>query len=941
MNGRIGGLLGMAVLMMAAAAEEEPYVATPLTRPGEFTSGIEGPCCDRDGHVYAVNFARQQTIGRVSPDGRGEVFVTLPGRSVGNGIVFDSRGRMHVADYVGHNILRIDPGTGAIEVFAHAAMSQPNDLAIAPDDTLYASDPDWAHGKGQVWKVATSGAVERVAADLGTTNGIEVSPDGRWLYVNESVQRHVWKFPILPDGTLGEKQLIRTFPDHGFDGMRCDAEGNLYITRHGKGTVVIMTPEGRSPAGGRRPGPVPDQPLLRRPRRQDGLRHRGRAHAARDVPRRDPGTGLAAAPGAGTGNDASQPCVRRGLPRTLDGETNMTPQQKAESLGIAFSKQEPGYLALVVRTGHLLITSGHVSDLKGKLGAGLSVEQGKAAARDCAAKILNSVWNAHGTLDGLRVLKLLGCVNSTPDFVEQHLVMNGCSDLLHEVFGKADAGAHARSAPRLRPAPDRGGRRGRSYLRDPGLNRAGRTQGDAPRPTDVRGPRAESRRTPGREHRPRYAGTWASGHAGIEAREATLRRSANVSRRTALRTLSTGAGVLALGSPKARSGSDDAPAPKRVAAVVTVYRPFSHADVLVSRLLRGWKNDGGPGPRLSLASLYIDQPEPDDLGHRLAAEHSVPIFDTIEGAITVGTDGIPLEGVLSIGEHGSYPTNAEGQHLYPRRRFFEQIVACFRRHGKVVPVFNDKHLGPRWEDARWMYETAKGLGIPLMAGSSLPLTYRDPDLTLRPGTPIEAALAVGYSEPEIYGIHALEAYQALVETRRGAESGVRWVQCLQGDALRAEIDAAGLPPRLLHGTLHAAGAPGWDELKGRLTDLTVLYRFQYRDGFAGRVLMLDGLAQATAAGVMLARRAGPRITRFEERTTPHYPHFAFLLHAIERMVRSGRPSYPVERTLLTSGLLDRLLSSRHEGARRLETPELGIAYTPVDYPHAPDPPLPI
>jgi sugar lactone lactonase YvrE len=247
MNARIGGtVLGMlALLAVAEAAEDKPYVATPLTRPGEFTRGIEGPSCDRDGNIYAVNFGKEQTIGKVTPDGRGEVFVTLPGTSVGNGIVFDARGRMYVADYVGHNVLRIDPMTRAIEVFAHAAMHQPNDLAIAPDDTLFASDPDWADSTGQVWKISTSREVGRVAADLGTTNGIEVSPDGKWLYVNESEQRNVWKFPIKAEGALGEKQLVKQFPDHGFDGMRCDVDGNLYITRYGKGTVVIMTPEGQ------------------------------------------------------------------------------------------------------------------------------------------------------------------------------------------------------------------------------------------------------------------------------------------------------------------------------------------------------------------------------------------------------------------------------------------------------------------------------------------------------------------------------------------------------------------------------------------------------------------------------------------------------------------------------------------------------------------------
>ncbi len=124
----------------------------------------------------------------------------------------------------------------------------------------------------------------------------------------------------------------------------------------------------------------------------------------------------------------------------------MTPQQRAESLGLVFEKQTPGYLNLCIRTGNQLLSSGHVSTLKGKLGAGVTTEEGYSAARDCVTKILNSVWNTHGMLDGLRVLKVLGCVNSAPEFIEQHLVINGASDLLHEVFGKTGDGYHARSA---------------------------------------------------------------------------------------------------------------------------------------------------------------------------------------------------------------------------------------------------------------------------------------------------------------------------------------------------------------------------------------------------------------------------------------------------------------------------------------------------------------
>ena len=226
--------------------DEKLYLATPLTATNSFTAGIEGPACDRAGNIFAVNFAKQQTIGRTTPAGQSEVFVTLPNDSVGNGIRFDRAGRMYVADYVGHNVLRIDPGTRAVEVLAHEPkMNQPNDLAIAPNGTLYASDPNWGAKTGQLWRIDPDGTTTRLAADMGTTNGVEVSPDGKRLYVNESVQRNVWVFDIQPDGGVANKRLLRQFPDHGFDGMRCDAAGNLYITRYGKGTVVVLSPAGQ------------------------------------------------------------------------------------------------------------------------------------------------------------------------------------------------------------------------------------------------------------------------------------------------------------------------------------------------------------------------------------------------------------------------------------------------------------------------------------------------------------------------------------------------------------------------------------------------------------------------------------------------------------------------------------------------------------------------
>jgi len=236
-----GGWLGE----LAQAAEESLFIAQPLTAENSFTIGIEGPACDARGNIYAVNFERQQTIGRVTPDGKGEVFVELPGKSVGNGIVIGRDGTMFVADYVGHNILRIEPKARAVSVLAHDdRMNQPNDLALAPSGDLYASDPNWKENTGQVWLANTTGKLSLVATNMGTSNGIEVSPDGKTLYVNESGQRNVWAFTIASDGSLTHKRLVKKFDSHGFDGMRCDVDGNLYIARHGKGTVVKLSPAG-------------------------------------------------------------------------------------------------------------------------------------------------------------------------------------------------------------------------------------------------------------------------------------------------------------------------------------------------------------------------------------------------------------------------------------------------------------------------------------------------------------------------------------------------------------------------------------------------------------------------------------------------------------------------------------------------------------------------
>lgn len=217
-----------------------------FTLEGSFTDGIEGPAADARGNIYAVNFERQGTIGKIFPDGRGEVFASLPDSSIGNGIRFNSLGDMFVADYTGHNILKIDMKTKKITIFAHEdKMNQPNDLAIGNNDILYASDPNWADSTGNLWRVDADGRVVLLESGMGTTNGIEVSPDGKQLYVNESVQRKIWVYDLSQSGEISNKRLFFQFEDYSLDGMRCDTIGNLYITRHGKGTVVIISPAGK------------------------------------------------------------------------------------------------------------------------------------------------------------------------------------------------------------------------------------------------------------------------------------------------------------------------------------------------------------------------------------------------------------------------------------------------------------------------------------------------------------------------------------------------------------------------------------------------------------------------------------------------------------------------------------------------------------------------
>jgi sugar lactone lactonase YvrE len=245
-------LLGTALLVACTARQPSvrsvlypPFQTRDFTRENLFSRNIEGPCFDAYGNLYVVNFERDGTVGLIQPDGTGAIFVSLPGQSIANAIQFDSRGDMLLADFVGHNVLRVNPETKAVTVHCHdERFHQPNDLTITKKDVLFASDPSWKAGTGRVWRIDPEGTATIVADSMGTTNGICLSPNERVLYVNESVQRNIWAFDVDKLGTLSNKRLFTTFRDHGLDGMKTDRAGNLYVTRYGKGTVAIFSPTG-------------------------------------------------------------------------------------------------------------------------------------------------------------------------------------------------------------------------------------------------------------------------------------------------------------------------------------------------------------------------------------------------------------------------------------------------------------------------------------------------------------------------------------------------------------------------------------------------------------------------------------------------------------------------------------------------------------------------
>lgn len=221
------------------------YKTEDLTNENLFSVNIEGPAFDKNGELYVVNYLHDGTIGKVSPTGSCSMFLELPVGSIANCIQFDSKGNMLLPDFTGHNILHVDMTTKNVSIYCHEPrMYSPNDLCLNRNGQLFASDPDWKSNIGQLWRIDPDGKPVLLETNMGTTNGIELSPDEKTLYVNESIQLKVWKYDVDEKGNISGKKLFHSFQDFGLDGMKCDKMGNLYITRWGKGTVVVLSPGG-------------------------------------------------------------------------------------------------------------------------------------------------------------------------------------------------------------------------------------------------------------------------------------------------------------------------------------------------------------------------------------------------------------------------------------------------------------------------------------------------------------------------------------------------------------------------------------------------------------------------------------------------------------------------------------------------------------------------
>ncbi|MBI3837521.1 MAG: hypothetical protein HY288_06270 [Planctomycetia bacterium] len=381
--------------------------------------------------------------------------------------------------------------------------------------------------------------------------------------------------------------------------------------------------------------------------------------------------------------------------------------------------------------------------------------------------------------------------------------------------------------------------------------------------------------------------------------------------------------------------------PMKVAALINTFYRSSHAHVILENFLVPYLFNGKVTQSgMQVASFYVDQIHPNDMSRDVAKQFQIPIYPTITEALCLGGEQLAVDAVLLIGEHGNYPTNAKAQVEYPRKQFFDSIVAVYKRGGRVVPIFCDKHLSFRWDWAKEMVDTARELKIPLMAGSSVPLAERRPPLELPEGVKITQAVSIHGGGLEGYDFHALEVLESMIEDRAGGESGVRQVQFLEGEPLwkaaeaglwSADLAAAAMTAEI--GRDHELTRLIQSRGKASTREPVVIHGIvvQYRDGLRGVAMKVGNQGIRWDFACQVAGETKPRATSFYVGPWSNRNLFRALAHAIQTHFREGKPPYPVERTLLTSGILDAAMDSRLAGGKPIETPQLTFSYPAQDF----------
>jgi hypothetical protein len=405
-------------------------------------------------------------------------------------------------------------------------------------------------------------------------------------------------------------------------------------------------------------------------------------------------------------------------------------------------------------------------------------------------------------------------------------------------------------------------------------------------------------------------------------------------RRQFIATTGSALATLAISNPARWARA--APQNKRpkIAAVFTEFTYRSHAHVILENFLEPYLFNGQlTDPGMDVVSFYADQTPDADMSKKVAADYDIPIYKTIDQALCLGKKELAVDAVLSIGEHGQYPNNELGQHMYPRKRFFDEIVAVMKRDNRFVPLFSDKHLSYRWDWAKEMVDTASEYNIPFMAGSSVPLAQRIPPLEIPTGAEIEEAVSIHGGGVESYDFHALEVLQAMIEARKGGETGVARVQFLDNDALWKAAEQGRWSPDLAK----VAVETELDQKLENLRDLETARRkphgvlVEYKDGLKGVIinLAIDGTHWNFAC--KLKGKPAPLATSYNVGPWDNRNLFKALSHAIQHHFKNGQAPYPVERTLLVTGILDAEMHSRHQTGKPLDTPQLQFAYAPKNF----------